>query len=228
MRVPRGPKPPIGQKPAPPGDGSPPPHPGPSPYSIPSSEAAPSTLEQTAIHEAGHAVIATLIHRGMVEEVFISDHPLAIGGFFDEVNISDYGLMGGTRFGKVKTTLLEQGLIAYSGFFAQCEQLFQKGIDLDPLLPQLRAQASHDVDRYLFALEKENLPEGEIEGIVIGVGSLLKHYFDNGVWERVETVAAALLARRQLTGKELLELLPEFGRPPEPPPPREELAAPLG
>src|SRR4051794_15810646 len=80
-----------------------------------------STLEQTAIHEAAHVVIATLIQWGIVEEVFVSDIPVDVGDAFDELNTADYGFMGGTRFRKkMQTTLFQQGLIAYSGFYAQC------------------------------------------------------------------------------------------------------------
>jgi hypothetical protein len=177
------------------------------------SAVLPSALEQTAIHEAAHVVIATLIHRGIVDEVFISETPVNIGDLFDEVNLGDYGLMGGTRFRKIRTTLFQQGLIAYSGFFAQCEQLFQGGIELDPLLPELRSQASHDVDRYLALLRSANLPDAEIRDIIINVGSMLKHYFDSGVWPLVIKVAAALLDRGHLSGEEVLELLQEVPLP---------------
>jgi hypothetical protein len=168
-----------------------------------------STLEQTAIHEAAHVVIATLLSWGIVEEVFVSDTPVDVGDAFDELNTADYGFMGGTRFRRqMQTTLFQQGLIAYSGFYAQCEQLFRDGVDLAPLLPQLRSQASHDVDRYLELLFSENLSERQIQRVVVDIGTTLKHYFDNGAWEFIERVAEALLQRRHLTGDEVLDLLP--------------------
>ena len=173
-------------------------------------EGFPSKLEQTAIHEAAHTVVATIIHRGIVEEVFISDSAVDVTDVYDEVNATVYGLTGGVRFHKIQTTVFENGLIAYSGFFAECEHLFRSGIDLEPLLPQLRDQASHDIDRYHALLVSEGLTEGEIQSVVIDIGGALKHYFDSGVWEAVRIVADALLAQGHLTGDEVLELLAFF------------------
>ena len=102
----------------------------------------PSKLKQSAIHEAAHTVVATMIHPGMVAEVFISDSAVDVTGDWDELGDTFHGLTGGVRFHRMQTTVFENGLIAYSGFFAECEHLFRSGIDLEPLLPQLRHQIS--------------------------------------------------------------------------------------
>ena len=172
-------------------------------------EAEPK-LERTAIHEAAHTVVATMIHRGIVEEVFISDSPVDVTEIYDEVNSTVHGLTGGVRFRKMQTTVFENGLISYSGFFAECEHVYRSGGNLEALLPQLRDQASHDIDRYHALLVSEHLTEGEIRNVVIDIGSALKHYFDSGVWDAVRIVADALLARRHLAGDEVLELLAGF------------------
>jgi hypothetical protein len=176
------------------------------------AEDAPSKLEQTAIHEAAHTVVATMIHRGIVQEVFISDTAVDFndGAMYDELNISIHGLTGGVRFHKIQTTVFENGLIAYSGFFAECENLIRSGGDLGPLLPQLRAQAAHDIDMFHELLISEGLSEEEIHSVVIDIGGAVKHYFDNGVWEAVRTIADALLERGRLTGDDVLQLLPGF------------------
>ena len=166
--------------------------------------------EQSAIHEAAHTVIATMIRRGIVQEVFISDVAVDINDLYDEVNISVNGLTGGVRFNKIQTTVFENGLITYSGFFAECENLFRRGIELEPLLPQLRVQAAHDIDRFHALLISEGLSEGEIQSVVVDIGGALKHYFDNGAWEAVQTIADALLERGRLNGDDVLELLSDF------------------
>lgn len=170
----------------------------------------PSKLQQSAIHEAAHTVVATMIHPGIVAEVFISDTAVNVTEVYDEVNITVSGLTGGVRFHKIQTTVFENGLIAYSGFFAECENLFRSGTPLDPLLPLIREQASHDIDRYHALLVAEGLSEGEIQSVVIDIGGQLKHYFDSGVWEGVVKVADALLARGYLSGDDVLELLGDF------------------
>jgi hypothetical protein len=169
-----------------------------------------SKLRQSAIHEAAHTVVATMIHPGIVAEVFISDTAVNVTEVYDEVNITVTGLTGGVRFHKIQTTVFENGLIAYSGFFAECENLFRTGALLEPLLPQIRQQAAHDIDRYQALLQSEGLSEGEIQSVVIDIGAQLKHYFDNGVWEGVEKVADALLVHGHLTGDDVLELLKDF------------------
>ncbi|RQW77824.1 MAG: hypothetical protein EHM51_01110 [Geobacter sp.] len=174
------------------------------------NEEAASKLERTAIHEAAHAVVATMIHRGIVEEVFISDSPVDVAEIYDELNSAVHGLTGGVRFRKIPTTVFENGLISYSGFFAECEHVYRSGGNLEVLLPQLREQASHDIDRYHALLVSEHLTEADIRNVVIDIGSALKHYFDSGVWEAVTIVADALLARGRLAGDEVLELLADF------------------
>ena len=169
-----------------------------------------SKRDQTAIHEAAHTTVATMIHPGIVQEVFISDTAVEITEVYNEVNISLQGLTGGIRFDKVQTTVFENGLISYSGFFAECENLYRSGVDLEPLLPQLRAQASHDIDRYHALLVSEGLTEGEIQSLVTDIGGALKNYFDSGIWEAVRAIADALLVRGRLTKDEVLELMPEF------------------
>jgi hypothetical protein len=173
-------------------------------------EHAPSKLEQTAIHEAAHTVVATMVHRGIVQEVFISDTAVDFNdiAIYDELNISAHGMTGGVRFHKIQTTVFENGLIAYSGFFAECENLLFSGVELGPLLPQLRTQAAHDIDMFHELLVSEGLSEEEIHSVVIDIGGAIKHYFDNGVWEAVRTIADALLVRGRLTGDDVLELLP--------------------
>lgn len=167
-------------------------------------------LRQSAIHEAAHTVVATMIHPGIVAEVFISDTAVDVTEIYDEVNITVTGLTGGVRFQKIQTTVFENGLIAYSGFFAECENLYRTGASLEPLLPQIRQQAAHDIDRYHALLLAEGLSEGEIRSVVIDIGAQLKHYFDNGVWEAVENVADALLVRGHLMSDDVLELLKDF------------------
>ena len=173
---------------------------------------SPSKREQTAIHEAAHVVIATMIHRGIVQEVFISDAAVDVQNvpLYDELNITIHGVTGGVRFHKIPTTLFENGLIAYGGFFAECENLFRCGVDLEPLLPQLRSQAAHDIDRFHELLASEGLSESEIHDIVINIGGTLKHYFDNGLWEAAQVIADALLVRGYLKGEDVLDLLPAF------------------
>jgi hypothetical protein len=175
-------------------------------------EGAPSKLEQTAIHEAAHTVVATMIHPGIVREVFIRDNAAdpSDGALYDELKVSGHGQNGGVRFNKIQTTVFENGLIAYSGFFAECENFFRSGVDLGPLLPQLRAQAAHDMDTFHELLVAGGLSEEEIHSVVSDIGGALKHYFDNGVWEAARTIADALLVRGRLTGEEVLELLPGF------------------
>ena len=172
----------------------------------------PSKREQTAIHEAAHVVTATMIQRGIVQDVFISDAAVDVENvsLYDELNITIHGITGGVRFNKMQTTVFENGLIAYSGFFAECENLFRCGVDLEPLLPQLRSQAAHDIDRFHELLVSEGLPESEIHNIVINIGGTLKHYFDNGLWEAARVIADALLARGYLKGEDVLDLLPGF------------------
>lgn len=169
-----------------------------------------SKLRQSAIHEAAHTVVATMIHPGIVAEVFISDTAVNVTEVYDEVNTTVTGLTGGVRFHKIQTTVFENGLIAYSGFFAECENLFRTGASLEPLLPQIRQQAAHDIDRFQALLKREGLSEGDIQNVVIDIGAQLKHYFDNGVWDGVEKIAGALLVRARLTGDEVLELLEDF------------------
>ncbi|BCS53889.1 hypothetical protein [Geobacter sp. SVR] len=171
-------------------------------------EAVPSKREQSAIHEAAHTVVATMVRRGIVEEVFISDTAVDIDEAYDELNVTVHGLTGGVRFHRMQTTVFENGLIAYSGFFAECENLFRSGIDLGPLLPQLREQAAHDIDSYHALLHSEGLSDGEIQSVIIDIGGALKHYFDSGIWETIRRVADALLERGRLNGEEVLELIP--------------------
>lgn len=178
-------------------------------FSVDAGEVGTAKLEQTAIHEAAHTVIATLVHRGIVEEVFISERPFEAEEYYDEVNTTHKGLTGGIRFRRFQTTIFENGLIAYSGFFAECEHLHRSGVDLQPLLPMLREQASHDIDRYLNLLAAEKLSDGEIRCVVGDIGSKLKHYFDSGVWEMILLVADALLSRRRLDGADVLRLMEE-------------------
>jgi len=172
----------------------------------------PSKREQTAIHEAAHVVVATMIRRGIVQEVFISDVAVDVQNvsMYDELNLTIHGITGGVRFHEMQTTLFENGLIAYSGFFAECENLFRCGVNLEPLLPQLRSQAAHDIDRFQELLVLEGLPESEIHSIVVNIGGTLKHYFDNGLWEAARVIADALLVRGYLNGEDVLELLPDF------------------
>ena len=118
-------------------------------------EEAALRLERSAIHEAAHAVVATMIHRGIVEEVFISDRPVDVTEQFDELNTTVHGLTGGVRFRRIQTTVFENGLISYSGFFAECEHVYRSGENLEALLPQLREQAAHDIDRYHALLVSE-------------------------------------------------------------------------
>ncbi|SNB45260.1 hypothetical protein [Geobacter sp. DSM 9736] len=180
-------------------------------YSLHSEKEFPfSKIEQSAIHEAAHAVVATMIRRGIVAEVFISHTGVDVTEEYDELNITVHGLTGGIRFHKIQTTVFENGLIAYSGFFGECEHLYRKGIELGPLLPQLREQASHDIDRYHALLLSEGLSESDIQNVVVDIGSALKHYFDSGIWDAVVIIADALMARRRLTGEEILQLLPDF------------------
>ena len=129
-----------------------------------------SKLRQSAIHEAAHTVVATMIHPGIVAEVFISDTAVNVTEVYDEVNITVTGLTGGVRFHKIQTTVFENGLIAYSGFFAECENLYRTGASLEPLLPQIRQQAAHDIDRYQALLLSEGLSDGEIQSVVIEIG----------------------------------------------------------
>ena len=170
----------------------------------------PSKREQTAIHEAAHVVIATMIHRGIVQEVFISDTAVDVENvsLYDELNITIHGITGGVRFHEMQTTVFENGLIAYSGFFAECENLFRYGVDLEPFLPQLRSQAAHDIDRFHELLVFEGLSESEIHSIVINIGGTLKIYFDNGIFEAARVIADALLLRGYLKGEDVLDLLP--------------------
>jgi len=172
----------------------------------------PSKRDQTAIHEAAHVVVATMIHRGIVQEVFISDTSVDVNNIaiYDELNLTIHGLTGGVRFHKIQTTVFENGLIAYSGFFAECENLFRCGVDLEPLLPQLRSQAAHDIDRFHELLVLEGLSESDIYSIVMNIGGTLKHYFDNGLWEAARVIADALLVRGHLEGDDVLDLLPGF------------------
>ena len=139
-----------------------------------------------------------------------SDTAVNVTEVYDEVNITVTGLTGGVRFHKIQITVFENGLIAYSGFFAECENLYRTGASLEPLLPQIRQQAAHDIDRYQALLQSEGLSDGEMQSVVIDIGAQLKHYFDNGVWEVVEKVADALLVHGHLTGGEVLELLKDF------------------
>jgi hypothetical protein len=178
-------------------------------YSLESGDGVvPSKIEQSAIHEAGHTVVATLIRRGIVADVFISDSAVNITEATDDTIITVHGLTGGVRFHNLQTTVFENGLISYSGFFAECEHLFRCGVNLEPLLPQLREQAAHDIDRYHALLRSENLSDTEIQAVVSDIGTTIKHYFDSGLWDDIRKVADALLARGHLTGEEVLELLP--------------------
>ena len=125
------------------------------------------------------------------------------------MNITIHGITGGVRFRKIQTTVYENALIAYGGFFAECENLFRCGVDLGPLLPQLRSQAAHDIDRFQELLVSEGLSESEIHDIVINIGGTLKNYFDNGLWEATQVIADALLVRGYLKGEDVLDLLPD-------------------
>lgn len=164
----------------------------------------PSRIEETAYHEAGHAVVAAMLFPGSVSRVFVwqDGNRKHINESYAGEDFSNKIVNGGTII-NATGQLYEQGLIRHAGMFAQAGFLSRRGIVPGPEVIQ---GAAHDLDA--FRRSVQHVPARVLSVAMVDIQTTLSGWFNGELWPYVEGLATELVRCGELSGDALTALLP--------------------
>ena len=155
--------------------------------------------QRLAYHEAGHAVMQTLLGRGRfaVAEVSIADGTSCVGALLQK---QGHSLLGGNA----ELNLYELGLATLAGIAAE-NRYFE---DNAPTDEDKRWGAASDIDEWENACRRL-YPDGRQTRLVgLNVMRKLQEIFnDPATWRTVEELAGILMKKETVAGEELQGLL---------------------